>query len=384
MTYNNDSNKSQKVAEILSVLRIYFEKTSKSNTLKKKEIQDISKNAYDVEIEKRRLSDIINAIEDISRSNPDLLPYKINTKGNKFYREGFILSDEDIDLIIQILNESSLISDTENDSLQNSLRSLQSVGHKSYMKNKARNADPRIKDFRHLKNIAKKNVVADNGARYFTFDYDSITEEEMYIYPKIPLKKAIGLNGFVIDIINCYDEEARVCLFGNLRINHNISKEYPVLMILPISKIIVDFNKSKEDWSLDEIKYCLNFKYGNTRNYNDAFEAIEEYKKGNESVIFNFEIKYMDNDVDIVEPHDKIVKEALRKFYPSQYDKLKFIQHKDRTVHVKFVSTITRFYKFYCSNIKLLGILGIVSPDFVASKLVYYSDQISQHNTKHK
>lgn len=376
------NNKSQKVAEIISVLRIFFEKTSKGNTLKNYQIEDISKNEYGIEIERRRLADIINAIEDISNTNPMLMPYRINTSGNKFYRDGFILSNEDIDLIMQTLNESSLISDIEKDSLEKNLKSLQSIGYHSNSKTRNKKVDLQIKDFRHLKNLAKKKMKEDNGARFFTFDYDSITENQMYIYPKIPLNKTMGLNGFVIDIIDC-DDEAYICLFGNLRINYKVCEEYPVLMILPLSKINVNFNKPKDDWSLDEINYNLSFKYGNNKNYKDAFEAIEDYKQGKDSILFNFEVKYLDDNIDIIESRNKIVKTALKKFYHSQYDKLKFIQSEDKTIHVKFISTLDRFYKFYCSNIKLLGILGVVSPDFVACKLAYYSEQMNSNNIRH-
>ncbi len=380
----NVDKKSQKVAEIVSVLRIYFEKTSPHHTLKNNEIKSIAKNEYGVEIEKRRLSDIINAIEDISKNSPKLLPFKVNTSGNKFFREGFILSDDDIDLIIQTLNESSLISDDENDDLQKHLKALQSFGHQSYAQKSRKASNPRIKEFRSLKNLAKKKDASNNGARFFTFDYDTITDDELFVYPNIPLKKGMGLNGFVIDIINCEDGEARICLFGNLRTDKRICQEYSVLIILPVSKIKIEPNTEKDDWSLDDMKYDLCFTYGNTMHYKNAVEAIEKYKQGDDSVVFNFEIKYRNCDIDIIESHDKIVKVALKKFYPSQYDKLKFIPHPDNTIHVKFNSTIARFYKFYCSNIKLLGIIGVVSPDFVASILVYYSEKMSEGNTRQK
>ncbi len=373
-------NTSKKVAEIIAVLRILFEKTSKKHTLKKKEIIDIAKKEFDVNIEQRRCADIIDALEYIS--NTKLLKSSstsksiISSNGAKLYRDNFILSDDDIDLIIEILGQSTLLSLDEYNELKDHLSKLATYGHQASTLGKNNKIDSKIKEFRKLKNIARKPSKDDNGARRFEIDFDSITNDQIYTYPKVPLTKKMILNGFVIDIIDTFHNELNICLLIDL------SQEYRILLILPLSK--VKYSRPKDDWGLEDMKLNLGFLYGNnSKNYKDIYEAIEDYKQGTNDIIFNFEIRYQNNDGLISESHDKIVKEALKRFYPSQFSKMKFKYKKDGYVYVKFNSTINHFYNFYLSNINLLGCLGLLEPYWLSTKLCNYADLIKENNSEY-
>ncbi len=372
-------NTSKKVEEIIAVLRILFEKTSKKHTLKKNEIMDIAKNEFGVEIEQRRTADILNALENISK-NSTLLKSSgtsdsfLNVTGIKFYRDNFVLSDDDINLILEILGQSTMLSKDEYDELKDHLTHLLSYGHQISNGQKVK-TDARIKEFRNLKNIARKTDKPDNGARRFEIDLDSITNDQMYVYPKVPLTKKMILDGFVVDIIDTFHDEPHICLLIDL------SKEYRILIILPLSK--VNYSKPENDWFLEKMKMTPNFLYGNkNKNYKDVYEAIEDYKQETNDVLFNFEIEYKNNDDHITESHDTIVKEALKKFYPSQYDKMRFKLEKGGFVHVKFKSTIQHFYNFYLSNIKLLGCVGLVKPNWLATKVCNYADLMKGNNSR--
>ncbi len=372
-------NTSKKVEEIIAVLRILFEKTSKKHTLKKNEIMDIAKKEFGVEIEQRRTADILNALENISK-NSTLLKSSgtsdsfLNVTGIKFYRDNFVLSDDDINLILEILGQSTMLSKDEYDELKDHLTHLLSYGHQISNGQKVK-TDARIKEFRNLKNIARKTDKSDNGARRFEINLDSITNDQMYVYPKVPLTKKMILDGFVVDIIDTFHDEPHICLLIDL------SKEYRILIILPLSK--VNYSKPENDWFLEKMKMTPNFLYGNkNKNYKDVYEAIEDYKQETNDVLFNFEIEYKNNDDHITESHDTIVKEALKKFYPSQYDKMRFKLEKKGFVHVKFKSTIQHFYSFYLSNIKLLGCVGLIKPDWLATKLCNYAVLMEGNNSR--
>ncbi len=182
------------------------------------------------------------------------------------------------------------------------------------------------------------------------------------------------LRGFVIDVIDVFRDEPYVCLLIDL------SKEYRILVILPLS--IVTYSKPKNDWGLDDMKLNLSFLYGNNKKYEDVYEAIEEYKQGKGDILFNFEIRYKDNDEDkISQSHDKLVMEVLKRFYPSQFSRMKFEYKKDGFVHVKFKSSVNHFYSFYLSNINLLGCVGLLQPSWMATKLSTYADLMHENNS---
>lgn len=365
------TNKSQKIQEVLAVLKVLFTCTSETRILKQNEIISIAKEKFNVDIERRRCADILNALSDLSKDSDKskVLPFKIGEKG-KIYRKNFVLSDDDIDLIADALNDSALLSDNENKRLHDDLSKLLSAGHEELKLERQKKNAEALSEFRNLKNITKKTG---KGACLFKIDFNELIPGRYCFYPEITPGEIrwMTLKGFVLDIIECYDE-AHVCLLVDL------TNEYRVLMILPATK--VHRSIPKDDWGLEDKKLDVRFKYGNSKNYSDAYKFIEEYKKSHCKPLYDFEIKYKKDDL-ITESRERMVSEALKKFYPSQYAKMEFVGKDDGYVYVKFKSTEDHFFSFLLSNFKLLGTIGVVEPFGLNNYLSIYGELMDKNNS---
>lgn len=370
-----DDNKKQKVCEILAVLKILFEESSQTHHLSNKRIIEKAEDEYGVRIERRRCSDIVNVLRDISDSggyDSGILPFHLNTNGCKVYRDRFVLSDDDFDVIIEALKVFQIISSKDVNALQEKLASLMAYGHVDCKAAEMRRLDRKLDSFRKLLNQTRKKK---QGAYVFNIDFDGLTHANFFCYPffyRWELAYSRRLSGFLIDIILC-DDDPYACLLID------VSKEYRALLILPISK--VDFFKPKDDFGLKDTKLDPHFKYGNENHYEDAFEAIAKYKENHDDTVnYRFLIKYETDETLIVTGTH--VKEGLRNYYPNQFDNLKFIDKEDGYTYVEFSSTKTRFDKFLLSNLSLLGIVGVVRPGWVKCLLSNYGKLLTDNNSE--
>lgn len=126
----------ERTKEILMVLNILYNETDKQKKLKYVDYVDRIKEKYNYDIDRRRISDILSDLYDAQNKSLDLLPFDIESLTGKYNRGNSILSNNQLDKILEAIDNYDFISKDDANVMKEYIKNQQTVSFKSQFKEK--------------------------------------------------------------------------------------------------------------------------------------------------------------------------------------------------------------------------------------------------------
>ena len=341
----------RKIKEVLSVLYCLLYCTNSKKVLKHKEYIKIIKECFDLDIDKRRVSQILQDIKKIIEDdNYDFFPYftikKSTINDNKIYRDSFVLSDEELDLIKKALlsfadidykNAQEIINKIEN------LKTQKSIGLKSNL-----TQDVNI----NLKII--KEIYDSNDCCKINIDYTKLTEMNYEAYPIIYPKEFCNRNIEHVNIV--FYTRDKICLSFVLGTMNFV-------LVLPIGSIRMIEKENLDKESLEFYKMDSKFDF-DPKNYKTVDNWGLKHRKYQTQSPVNIELK-------IYGIEKERILDLLNNFLGYNVNYTYILDDEKKNKEIKYIHieelniNFNIFFKWYLSNVIILSNVEIVSPRFV-------------------